>query len=262
MKKLSIYFILVFAFIYLAGVSVFAQQKMTPEEADAKIQSLTSDVNKLKATNSSLDAEIRDLKDNLVEKNIEVTRCEDQLYALVSATRDQVEAFRQKLADTEKKIDELSRLSTIDLVSRKSEIDALEATAKELSSSRISLLPEFYDRVQALPGKIQNLRDALKKAENTYTVGTWSKDRDCLWNISKKPDIYDNPFMWPKIWQSNRDKIKDPDIIRTGWELKIPAATPLTDEETRAARSYWAKKKEAQSGTQQQERIREQNVER
>jgi predicted RNase H-like nuclease (RuvC/YqgF family) len=178
MKKLSVYFILVFAFIYFAGVSAFAQQKMTPEEADANIQSLTADVSKLRTTNSSLDTEIQALKDDLVEKNIEVTRCEDQLYALVDATRDQVEAFRQKLNDAEKKIDELSRLSTLDLVSRKSEIDALEATAKELRNSKISLLPEFYDRVQALPGKIQNLRDALKKDENTYTVETWSKDRD------------------------------------------------------------------------------------
>jgi len=131
-----------------------------------------------------------------------------------------------------------------------------------LKSSKLSLLPEFYDRVDALPGKIQNLRDALKKAQKTYVVGTWSRDRDCLWNISKKSDIYDNPFMWPKIWQSNRDKIKNPDVLRTGWELKIPAAAPLTDEEAKAARSYWAKKKEAESGVEQKEKIREQRVEK
>ena len=40
-------------------------------------------------------------------------------------------------------------------------------------------------------------------------VGSWSKDRDCLWNIAKKKDVYANAWMWPKIWQGNRDKIKD-----------------------------------------------------
>jgi nucleoid-associated protein YgaU len=262
MKKLGIYFIFVFALAYLTGVSVLAQQKMKPEEADAKIKSRTTEISTLKTKGGSLDSEIGNLKSDIATKTAELDKCGDELYALVGASRDQVDAFRQKLTDTEKQIDELSRLSSVDLFNRKAEIDALEAAAKELRGSKISLLPEFYDRVQALQGKIANLREALKKAEKTYVVGTWSKDRDCLWNISKKPDIYDNPFMWPKIWQSNRDKIKDPDIIRTGWELKIPAAAPLTDEETKAARSYWSKKKEAESGTQQQERIREQSVER
>jgi nucleoid-associated protein YgaU len=262
MKKLSIYFIFVFAFTYLAGVSLFAQQKMKPEEADAKIKSLTTEVSTLKAKNNSLDTEIEALKSEIATKTAELNKCGDELYALVGATKEQVEAFRQKLNGVEKKIDELSRLSAMDLFNKKSEIDDVEAIAKELRGSKISLLPEFYDRVQALTGKIQNLRDALKKAEKTYVVGTWSRDRDCLWNISKKAEIYDNPFMWPKIWQGNRDKIKDPDIIRTGWELKIPASAPLTDEETKAARSYWAKKKDAESGVEQKEKIREQNVEK
>ena len=262
MKKISIYFIFVFVFTYLAGVSVFAQQKMTPEEADAKIKSLTTEVSDLRAKNNSLDSEIETLKSEIATKTEELNKCGDELYALVGATKEQVEAFRQKLGDAEKKIDELSKLSSVDLFNRKSEIDELDAIAKELRGSKISLLPEFYDRIQDLPNKIANLRDALKKAEKTYVVGTWSRDRDCLWNISKKPDIYDNPFMWPKIWQGNRDKIKDPDVIRTGWELKIPAPAPLTDEETKAARAYWAKKKEAESGVEQKERIREQNVER
>jgi len=263
MKKSAVYFIFIFALTYLASVSLFAQQKaMTPEEADAKITSLTTDINSLKAKNSSLDKDIETLKADIAKKSVEVNDCEDALYVLVGAKKEQINAFREKLNNTEKKIDELSKLSSIDLFNRKGEIDALEATAKELKSSKISLLPEFYDRVEALPGKIQNLRDALKKAQKTYVVGTWSRDRDCLWNISKKSDIYDNPFLWPKIWQSNRDKIKNPDILKTGWELKIPAASPLTDEEAKAARAYWAKKKEAENGVEQKEKIREQRVEK
>jgi len=83
----------------------------------------------------------------------------------------------------------------------------------------------------------------LASLEKTYVVGTWKRNRDCLWNISKKKDIYDNPFMWPKIWQGNRDQIKDPDIIHKGQRLKIPKAGPMTAAEKKAEHRYFAKKR-------------------
>jgi chromosome segregation ATPase len=195
MKKVSMYFILVFAFAFLSGISAFAQEKMTPEQADLKIKDLTSQVNSLKAKNKQIDADIEKLKSDLASKEADLNKCGDDIYTLIGATKEQVEAFRQKLSGTEKKIDELSRLSNLDLFNRKSEVDDVQKQVDELKGSKIGLLPEFYDRVQALQGKVENLRQALAKAEKSYTVGTWSKDRDCLWNISKKADIYDNPLM-------------------------------------------------------------------
>jgi len=266
MKKFSTYFILVFAFAFLSGISAFAQEKMTPEQADIKIKDLTTQVSSLKEKNKGLDSEIEKLESDIAMKESELNKCGDDIYALIGATKEQVDAFRTKLSGVEKKIDELSKLSNMDLFNRRTEVDDIQKEADELKASKISLLPEFYDRIQGLDGKIQNLREALAKAEKSYTVGTWSKDRDCLWNISKKSDIYDNPLMWPKIWQGNRDKIKNPDIIRTGWVLKVPAPSPLTDEETKAARSYWMKKKAAEEGASQKEqpkeKIKEKNVEK
>ena len=75
-----------------------------------------------------------------------------------------------------------------------------------------------------------------------YTVGTWSQDRDCLWNISKKADIYGNAWMWPRIWQGNRDQIKDPDVIQPGQKLTIPKGTEMSTEEKAAARKYYSRK--------------------
>jgi nucleoid-associated protein YgaU len=266
MKKVSIYFILVFAFAFLSGISAFAQEKMNPEQADQRIKQLTSQVSSLKEDNKKLDTDIEKLKSDLAAKEADLNKCGDDIYTLIGATKEQVEAFRQKLGGVEKKIDELSKLSNLDLFNRKSEVDDVQKQADEVKGSKISLLPEFYDRVQALQGKIENLKQALAKAEKSYTVGTWSKDRDCLWNISKKADIYDNPLMWPKIWQGNRDKIKNPDVIRTGWVLKVPAPAPMTDEETKAARSYWMKKKTAEEGASQKaqpkEKIKEKSVEK
>ena len=115
----------------------------------------------------------------------------------------------------------------------------LEAKIKELWGNKLSLIPEFWDRLTALDTKVKSLKDTLAKQVKVYTVGTWSKDRDCLWNISKKPDIYDNAWMWPRIWQGNRDQIKDPDVIQTGQKLTIPKGTEMSAEEKTAARKYY-----------------------
>lgn len=44
---------------------------------------------------------------------------------------------------------------------------------------------------------------------------------DNLWNISAKPDIYNNPFHWPLIYKANSSKIKDADLIYPGQVFDI-----------------------------------------
>ncbi|NLB34516.1 MAG: LysM peptidoglycan-binding domain-containing protein [Elusimicrobia bacterium] len=55
-----------------------------------------------------------------------------------------------------------------------------------------------------------------------YTVGSWTSDRDCLWNIAAKPSIYKDAWKWKRIYKANQDKIKNPDIIYPGQILIIP----------------------------------------
>ena len=54
-------------------------------------------------------------------------------------------------------------------------------------------------------------------AEQTYTV----VGGDSLSKIAKK--FYGNANSWDRIFQANRDKISNPDLIRPGQVLRIPA---------------------------------------
>ena len=54
--------------------------------------------------------------------------------------------------------------------------------------------------------------------EQWYTVVTG----DSLSKIAKR--FYGDGNRWQKIFDANRDQIKDPDLIRPGQKLKIPAA--------------------------------------
>ncbi len=42
-------------------------------------------------------------------------------------------------------------------------------------------------------------------------------------NLSKIAKKYPG-LTWQKIFEANKDKIKDPDMIQPGWKLKIPSA--------------------------------------
>ncbi|MBC3541237.1 LysM peptidoglycan-binding domain-containing protein [Rufibacter sediminis] len=55
-------------------------------------------------------------------------------------------------------------------------------------------------------------------AQDTYTV----KSGDSLSKIAK--NFYGDASQWHKIHQANLDKIKDPNLIEVGWQLKIPKA--------------------------------------
>ncbi|MDH7515066.1 MAG: LysM peptidoglycan-binding domain-containing protein [Bacteroidota bacterium] len=234
------------ALLFWAGQSAFAQEeRMTEEQAVKKIQQLEQRVGELKRQETTLEAQLTQKNQLLKEKQAEHEKCIDELYALVGATRSDVDAYESRLRRLENKISELLRLSPMDLLSRKSEVDEVEREYTSLAGNKISLLPAFYDRVQRVGENIKVLRDTLAKAEKTYTVGTWARDRDCLWNIAKKPDIYGDAFRWPKIWQKNRDQIRNPDLIYPGQVLKIPAPAPLTPEEESAARKYYRQKREA-----------------
>ncbi len=53
-------------------------------------------------------------------------------------------------------------------------------------------------------------------------VSSYSVTRgDNLWNISGKDEVYADPYQWPLIYKTNRDRIKDADLIYPGQVLDI-----------------------------------------
>jgi hypothetical protein len=221
---------------------VMAQEEMTKEEWQQQIQKYTADRDRLDGQLKQLESDINSLKSQSTKGDEDFTKCMDELYALVGADAAKAAQYRSEIEAAENKANELMRLSDADLLARSKEVEELEGTVKNLWGNKLSLIPEFWDRLTALNEKVKSLQSTLAAQVKTYTVGTWSRDRDCLWNISKKKDIYDNPWLWPKIWQGNRDQIKNPDIIHTGQKLLIPKGNELTSDEKAAARKYYAKK--------------------
>lgn len=81
---------------------------------------------------------------------------------------------------------------------------------QEESAQEIHVLPQISTSVIS-----ESSQTALPV---TYVV---QKD-DTLQKISARPEIYGTVKKWIKIYKANKDKLKAPDKIRPGQELKIP----------------------------------------
>ena len=241
MKSNSVILLMLAALLVLS-VGFATAQEMTKEQWQQDLNSFIKQRDSLKAYVNTLTTDITNLQSQSTKLDDDVKKCMDELYALVGSDAEKAAAYRAEIEAAESKADELSKLSDADLVARGSEVSDLDAKVKSLWENKLSLIPEFWDRLTALNEKIKALEATLAGQVQVYTVKTWAKDRDCLWNISKKKDIYDNAWMWPKIWQGNRDQIKDPDVIHTGQKLQIPKGKELTSDEKAAAKKYYARK--------------------
>lgn len=234
--------------IMVLAAGVFAQE-MTKDEWQKQITEYTAQRNDLTNKLAALKAEVDNLQKQEADKIAALKQCQDELLAMVGGTPEEVSAFEADLKKIDDSLNDLSRLSNADLWERRGELDEVQNWIDAAKKNKLAAIPKYYDQLANDQNRLDALKNTVKQYSEsgmgmmTYTVGTWARDRDCLWNIAKKTKIYDNAFLWPKIYQGNRDLIKDADVIKPGWKLKIPPKAPLTSEEKSAERSYWRKKR-------------------
>ncbi len=209
--NLSKYLVGILSLLLLMSSAAFAQEEMTIEEWQAEINRLTEKKAAMTNELNGLQTEVNELKAKY-EGLQEVEDCEDELYKMVGATDNSLDAFRSKLSKLEGMINRREGPKA----DRQAELD-------QLKDNPISALPEFYNKVHI---ELQRKLDAWieKPKEVMYTV----VKGDCLWYIAKRNEHYGNGFAWPIIYKANRDEIKNPDLIYPKQVFKIPN---LTDEE-------------------------------
>ena len=207
--KLKYMFSIVLAFLFLSNISIFAQAKeMTFEQWQAEM-------NGLKARKETLQKEVNVLKTDVdyLKKQLAALPsfddCKDELYAAVGSKKSGVDDFRKAVTELEGKI----RRKEGPKADRQADLSALQL-------NKISALPEFFEKVHVtLPALLAEWIEA--PTDITYTVVRG----DHLWGIARKKEHYGNPFAWPKIYQANRDKIKNPDLIFPKQEFRVPNLT-------------------------------------
>ncbi len=194
-KLLSIAMILCFVVPVLA----FAQEKMTEEQAQAEIARIRAELDQLNADIAALEGEVDALRTSV-----------SKLETLHAGLTDKVEELRETWKRctwgryTVVDGDWLSKIASM----RKVYHDGSKwPWIYEANMDKISDPNLIY------PGWV-----LLIPTLDNYTV----IPGDCLWLIASYLSIYSDAKRWPDIYEANKDKISDPDLIYTNQEFVIP----------------------------------------
>jgi len=98
------------------------------------------------------------------------------------------------------------------------------------AEARLSTIEAEYEalksEVTALQGRRDELAAKLAELKETWKVCQYGRykviEGDWLSKISSMRKVYHNGAKWPMIYEANKDKIKNPNLIYPGWVLLIP----------------------------------------
>jgi len=117
--------------------------------------------------------------------------------ALTDSTyRDEIQEAKDALASLAREREPLAR-----------EADSLGARAESLAAL-----------VAAAPTAAASPTRATAGGAATHSV----RHGDSLWRISASPGVYGDGRSWPRLYEANRDRIRDPNLIYPGQEIRIP----------------------------------------
>jgi len=221
-------------------------EEMDEEEWQRQMDELNAEKSNLQGRLTALNSEIDALKSTSATRDKDLEKCESDLYAMVGTTKSGVADFRKKFEETEKKIN--GKVGT--------PADARKMYYDEIAKDKARCLPEFADRYASMTKKLADW-EGQKAPESGYTV----VKGDCLWKIAKMK--YGNPYLWPAIWDANRDgvvnadqlrnsrhkKIPNPNLIYPGQVLRIPALTDAQKKEAEMKSKKYRKVRKTKTTT-------------
>jgi len=228
-----------------------AQMKAKPytkDQGDICIKEWEQKVKELQDRFNALNSTIGSLNKNLTDANSSLQSSNDEIAQLLNATQRQIEEFGQRLGVLEGKTRSMKGMNDAQLAEKYEDVRSLENDLNKMRSEKIALYPSYFNRIIDLARDIRSLYRT--KPTKDYVVGTWADDRDCLWNIAGKAEIYNDALLWPKVWQANTEIIRNPDVIFPGQRLTLPVAAAKTSDEMKAERAYWKKKRSAAAAAQ------------
>lgn len=106
-----------------------------------------------------------------------------------------------------------------------------ESAANAIAKAEEALAQEDWEAASAYARQAIETVDELYGSGSLpkyYVVRSWQSARDCFWNISGRSYVYNNPYLWKKLYEANKNLLPEPnnpDLIEVGTRLEIPSAS-------------------------------------
>ena len=219
MKKSIAGSLVLLLLVGMAGTAAAAEQPMTREEYKAKLAEYAQREADARAEIEKCDAHIQALRQQLKALNKDIASLNSQTLLAVDASEVEIAAFEMRLESVQAELENLMGLAPEEILHRRPEMDALSSQLADLSGSQIAALPELAEKLAATQNLLMQLE---QRRPRSMSIEYEVVRGDNLWNIAKKETIYNDPFMWPRLYRANRENIKDPNLIFPKQILAVP----------------------------------------
>lgn len=204
--------------LFTSGMVYAQAQKVKMDDYKAQLAETQKKETDASSKSAALQKENEGLKAQIDETQKQIDAEWANTYTLLGTDKAGVEAFGADLDAVGGQIDALAGLSPEDLFRRKGEVADLEAKIAQAKGNKIANLTAMENKLADLDTKLATLK--AKVPDNIYDQYIVLKG-DYLWKISKKEEIYGDPYQWIRIYCVNKDQIKNPDVITPDQNLKI-----------------------------------------
>ena len=222
--KFKVFTLFVLLLSFLAFGSVFAQNSYNYEEMemdqynaylvdwqsrlDAANQGIADEQQKIDDLNAQLTAIQGDIDNNWAE-----------IFEATGKTKEDYDNYVNGLNSLKGDARSMLSLSPEEIYRRQSELDSLQARLDKMKVCAFSSMSDNDRTVNEIQSLIDQAREKGKAAvPPSYTVIRG----DYLWKIAANAEIYNDAYAWMRIYTSNRDQIKNPDLIFPNQVFSIP----------------------------------------
>ncbi len=153
------------------------------------------------------------------EENAELSKAYIQMMMAKKQAEDSIKLAKNQIAYAEK----IDAPNTFPMAytSAKENLESAENFYSEED------YPKATEYAKASLAALDGIREVTPLPE-FYIVKPWAETKDCYWNISGRPYVYNNPLLWENLYQANKSampKPEDPNLIHPGMKMKIPSLT-------------------------------------
>ena len=218
----SVLYLTLMALLTLSS-TIFAQSYNYEEmKMDEYNQLLAEWQGKLKAAQDAIvleDQRIEVAKKCNDETQAAIDATWGEIYAALGTTKDAAEAYKKQVAQLRSDASAFLSLSPEEIYRRKDEVKALKDRLAQMRGDNLALLSENMAALDAVESLIKQAEEKGKPAvPDTYSVVRG----DYLWKIAGMKEMYGDPYAWMRIYTSNKDLIKNPDLIYPAQTFRSP----------------------------------------
>jgi nucleoid-associated protein YgaU len=208
-----------FAFNLLVAQNSYNYEEMEMEQYNAllgewqqKLETHKAGIEKEQKTIDSLNAKLTSTQEAIDNEW-------NEIFTMTGLTKEDYDNYGNSLGQLRSDASALLSLSPEQIYERMNEADSLQARLDRAKKSPFSVMSDNAKTITAIQSMIDQIREKGKAAvPPSYTVVRG----DYLWKIAGREDIYGDSYAWMRIYTSNKDQIKDPNLIYVNQVFNIP----------------------------------------